>query len=540
MSNPLIEVDVTADLPSEPYPGLRPFEQDEWAIFFGREVMTDDVIDRLSKHHLIAVHGASGCGKSSLIRAGVFPSLSIEHARNGRRWRKAIIRPSGGPLRNLAMALAKVLACPPPKMEATENLNLISAWHDRLAFGRSVLDDIEAALEQTGGGSLCILVDQFEELFRWAKDVSREKAQLFIEILQGAAAPDGTAAQNVFLILTLRSDYLGECARFDGFAETVNRCQYLLPRMDNFALLRAIHEPGQLFGGTVEATVGDRLIGMARRGEDALPILQHTLMRAFRRARRRSGGTGRWTVTLEDFDNVWGREGALSQHAEKVLTALCKRDHHLKSATEWVFRSLIDQDSEGRGIRRPRRFGELVAVAGMDRIKVAQVVEAFSAPGCNFLVLQPPEPLTDDTEVDISHEALIRSWRRISDPKPDAKSGKPRGWMHREFQDGLIWRALAVQAQAFIRDQSACLDPGTTAQWWAWYEDIGKRRAWAARYCIRQNDTGARLKGSGHSKEDAEWADVEKLMAASYDRWQEEKAKLGFAQKAVKRIKFLA
>ena len=64
----------------------------------------------------------------------------------------------------------------------------------------------------------------------------------------------------MFVILTMRSDYLGECARFEGFAETVNTCQYLLPRLDDFALLRAVHEPATLYGGTIDPAVGDRLL----------------------------------------------------------------------------------------------------------------------------------------------------------------------------------------------------------------------------------------------------------------------------------------
>ena len=70
--------DITADLPAEPYPGLRPFNPDEWAIFFGREPMIDEVIRLLAGQHLVVVHGASGCGKSSLVRAGVLPWLALE------------------------------------------------------------------------------------------------------------------------------------------------------------------------------------------------------------------------------------------------------------------------------------------------------------------------------------------------------------------------------------------------------------------------------------------------------------------------------
>ena len=80
-------------LPARPYPGLRPFEQHEWPIFFGRERMTDEIVDRLLGHRLLVVHGDSGCGKSSLVRAGVLPRLEQESARGGVRWRTCTTLP---------------------------------------------------------------------------------------------------------------------------------------------------------------------------------------------------------------------------------------------------------------------------------------------------------------------------------------------------------------------------------------------------------------------------------------------------------------
>ena len=88
-------------LPTRPYPGLRPFEADEWPIFFGREDMVDDVIDRLADRCLVLVHGSSGSGKSSLIRAGVLPRLQRMHQHNRLGWSTAAMRPAGGPLWNL-------------------------------------------------------------------------------------------------------------------------------------------------------------------------------------------------------------------------------------------------------------------------------------------------------------------------------------------------------------------------------------------------------------------------------------------------------
>jgi hypothetical protein len=493
--------EIGAELPPGPYPGLRPFEPSEWAIFFGRETMIDEVIVRLAKQHLVLVHGASGCGKSSLVRAGVLPWLGLDFARSDKAWVTAIARPSGGPLRNIAAALAKKLGCPPSSDGSP--VDATAAWHDRLALGSAALAEINRALESQDT-SLCLLIDQFEELFRYAKETGREEAQLLIEILEAASNPN-CPSPRVFIVLTMRSDYIGECARFDGFAETANSCQYLLPRLNDFALLRAVHEPATLYGGKIDPAVGDRLIFAARREEDALPVLQHALMRACSHACKRHGSREGWIVTLADLQAVEGEHGALSHHADEILAEITADDPMRLKAAESVFRSLAELDAEGRVVRRPCRVAELIAVAGGDSVRVTAVIDAFRAPGRNFLTINPLGLLKDDTEIDVSHEALIRRWRQLSDStrgaasstisSPDGRrvltaaqdDGKTVGWLWREFEDGQRWRALAVQARVFHADKTknATLNPATTEVYETWWPE--HTPAWAARYARDKN-----------------------------------------------------
>jgi uncharacterized protein YjbI with pentapeptide repeats len=463
-------------LPAQPYPGLRPFDPDEHRIFFGREEMVDAVIDGLSENNLVVVHGASGSGKSSLVRAGVLPWLAIQQS-GRRKWLTGIRRPAGGPLRNIAAVLAALLGAPPGFDDATDAARF---WHMRLALGPAVLSDIEAALSDQGA-SLCLLIDQFEELFRFAKEKSREEAELLTQLLRSLARQENPAP-HLFIILTMRSDYVGECARFEGFAETVNDCQYLLPRLDDFGILRAIHEPAMLYGGTVEPAVGDRLLFTARREEDALPILQHALMRACAYARKRHGSGEGWTVTLSDLEFIEGKQGALSQHADEVLTEFSAGDPIRLKAVESLFRRLTELDAEGRIIRHPCRFADLVAVAGGDRAAVAAAIQAFQASGRNFLTSSPPGLFEADTEIDVSHEALIRRWRLLSDATRDSVTNEPVGWIWREFEDGQRWRALAVQARMFRDDKSkgATLSPATTEAYEAWWPE--HTAAWAVRH----------------------------------------------------------
>jgi len=480
-------------LPPEPYPGLRWFEPNEWAIFFGREPMINEVITRLLDRQMVVVHGSSGCGKSSLIRAGVLPWLQMEHARANVGWKTAAMRPADRPLRNLARALTESLGPP----SGTDWEQATDDWHDRLTLG-----EWRGAIDQQLAGSqrLCLLIDQFEELFRYAREGGREEAQLFVELLCDSAE---SPLPGLSIVLAMRSDYIGQCARYERFAEAVDRCQYLLPRMDNLALLRAIHEPARLFGGAIDAKVADRLLFSARREEDSLPILQHTLMRACGRAQEPRGRGRDWTVVIEDLENVEGKHGALSTHAEEVLNKLTQDSKELISTTEWVFRSLADTDSEGRIVRRPCQIAKLVEIAGgkTKEAEVKRVIEAFRGRDCSFLMPPPGEELKPETMVDVGHEALLRQWKRISDPTRDPLTREPAGWLWRESEDGQKWRFLVVQAQAFSTNRHAKLNIATTAAYERWWS--AHNQTWAARYAGQQKDASR------------EYADVKKLWEAS-------------------------
>jgi len=511
-------------LPAQPYPGLRPFDPDEHRIFFGREEMIEKVIDGLATKNLVVVHGASGSGKSSLVRAGVLPWLAIQQ-RGRCDWLTGICRPAGGPLRNLASVLGELLG---PPSSSDRRADAMSSWHLHLALGPTVLREIEAALSGRGA-SLCLLIDQFEELFRYAKQTSHEEAELLTQLLCSLAG-EGNPAPHLFVIVTMRSDYLGECARFDGFAETVNDCQYLLPRLDDFGVLRAIHEPATLYGGTIDPGVGDRLLFTARQEEDSLPILQHTLMRASAHSRRRHGSSKGWTVTIADLQAVEGKNGALSKHADEVLAEIkAANPVHLKAA-EWLFRSLTELDAEGRVIRRPRGIAELISVAGDDHSGVIAVIETFRRPGCNFLMTSPSGTLTETTEVDVSHEALIRKWRQLSDPARDPVRNEPIGWVLREFEDGQRWRALAVQARVFRHDKSATLTPATTEAYESWWPEHSP--AWAARYARDRESAAEEYKGI----EDL-WRASKEVLQFQRTRFERERAS---AQRRFKRLRRIA
>src|SRR5262249_43590272 len=149
----------------------------EWSIFFGRERMTDEVIELLSRQRVVVVHGTSGSGKSSFIRAAILPRLERQHQRHQVPWQTCAIRPAGGRLWNLGAALAR-LAGRPGDIERTDAL--------RRAFDRPgvSLAKVVGELGSPTGDQVCILIDQFEEIFRYARESSHDEVDLLVELLR--------------------------------------------------------------------------------------------------------------------------------------------------------------------------------------------------------------------------------------------------------------------------------------------------------------------------------------------------------------------
>src|SRR5262245_55460124 len=200
--------------PTNPFPGLRPFEFHENHLFFGRDGQSEQLIAKLSASRFLAVVGTSGSGKSSLVRAGLLPALfGGLMGKTGSRWRVAIMRPGNDPIGNLARALDA-----PDVFGITDTTPSIvqhAMTEALLRRGSLGLVEVTHQANLSPGDNLLVLVDQFEELFRVEQDTAtqatdNEKAA-FVKLLLEAK---GQQEIPIFVVLTMRSDYLGDCAQF--------------------------------------------------------------------------------------------------------------------------------------------------------------------------------------------------------------------------------------------------------------------------------------------------------------------------------------
>jgi formylglycine-generating enzyme required for sulfatase activity len=345
----------------------------------------------------------------------------------------------------------------------------------------ATLSSVFGSLSKAPGQRLCILVDQFEELFRFEKETSREEAELFVDLLvrndrggtkEGDESRDGQPA-TVHIVVTMRSEFLGECARFRGLADAINRTQYLVPGMDRDSLIRAIRRPALIYGGEVTLELADKLITEAAGRDDELPLIQHGLMYLWNRSAARTKANEKIVLDSAPLEAAGGLANLLSSHADAVVDEAAP-DAERSDAVQRLFRALTDLNVEGRAIRRPQAFRELIAVTGAEPDKLRKIIDALRRDDVSFLTPYSQQPISDSTPIDISHEALIRCWNRLADPQD--------GWLKREFDDGLIWRSLLVQAKDFETNKRRILSPATTDDRWKWWRERHVNAAWAARY----------------------------------------------------------
>jgi hypothetical protein len=440
----------------QPFPGLRSFEPHESFLFFGRRVHTQELLRRLSMHRMLAVVGTSGSGKSSLVRAGLVPALQRGHlAGAGSRWRIAIMRPGSAPLDELTNALGAAGFFEAP-LHA----------HVRDTIGMTSLGLLEAVREcgLEPNESLLLVVDQFEELFRFRRERERQdggaEAALFVgELLEAVDQMEVP----IFVVLTMRSDFLGDCAQFAGLPEALNRSQYLVPRLTREQRQEAIEGPLRIAMAQMSPRLVQRLLNDAGDDPDQLPVLQHALMVTFRKWKQ---GGGRQEIDLSEYEAAGGMADALDHHAEEVFQKLSSAE---QECAQRIFRCLTTSEG-GRAVRRPARLERIMEVVGASgdprrEAMVRGIIERFAAPENSFVVVNSAEV------VDISHESLIRKWTRLQE------------WARKEAESAEWYQSLVRTARLNESNDVGLLrDPDLKHALRRSKQD-GWNEAWAAQYC---------------------------------------------------------
>jgi WD40 repeat protein len=328
---------------------------------------------------------------------------------------------------------------------------------------------------------ILVLIDQFEEAF--GNQVPGEDINQFVRLLvRFFERPH----PNVYLIVTMRTDFLDICTKFAGLASVINGTQFLTPILGLHELIEAIRRPSEDYGGEIEKPLLDRLLLDMRPGAgydpDNLALLQHALQWLWRRACARNGLTispspaseSKLTLKLDlpAYTEAGGLRGILNLHANEVLGRFKNQD---QMALEVVFKRLAERTSAGGYRRTPARISNLSNLAGsVDAVR--GIVNELCQEDIEFLEVRTLGE-GDDSLVDICHEALIRTWDRY------------RGWVDQEAEKLRLVRRVVNDAvdwqQRGRRDEDLLHGHVLNFLSKRWSE-LSPTKVWAERYAISQ------------------------------------------------------
>ena len=521
-------------VPTDPFPGLRPFEFKESNLFFGRDGQVEKLILKLGETRFLAVVGTSGSGKSSLVRAGLLPALVSGMMPNaGSKWRLAVMRPGNDPIGNLAHELGQreAFGSTDPEKQAIQ----IALNDASLRRGSRGLLEVarQNALPETE--NLLVVVDQFEELFRFIQEASRKtkeeteryenEAAAFVKLLLEARHQ---REANIYVGLTMRSDFLGDCAKFWELPEAINESQYLIPRLTRDQLCEVITGPVALGGGQITPRLLNQLLNDIVDDQYQLPVLQHLLMRVWNEAKEKrlkvAGDKPHREVHDGDaldlccYEAVGGMAEALSRHAEEAYLDLPDERHRQVAAR--TFKTLTEKGADNREIRRPATINQICAITRAAEAEVKLVVGMFREPGRSFLMPDASEPLEPDSLIDISHESLIRGWTEL------------KKWVDQEAESVHEYRRLCDAASLHLQGEGGLWRGPDLQRALKWRTENQPNKEWGERYYPGFETAIAFLEAS-EKERDKEIAEAERRRREEAKRAQlelEQAKKLADAQ----------
>lgn len=402
LAGPVLAVGDDSDAP---YAGLAAFQRGDADRFFGRDRLVDDVVARVQNRRMVAVFGASGCGKSSVLMAGLLPRWQPDRG----QCRAVVFTPGPHPLEECAVRLAALAGRSAAAMKAEfaadpGNLHLCV---------RQILAD-----EPTD--DFLLLVDQFEELFTVCADPAERAA--FVGALTIAAT---TPTSRTRVVLGIRADFYGRCGDYPDLVDGLRDGQVLVGAMTSDELRVAVTGPAEAVGCRVETALVSRLVADATGQPAALPLVSHALRETWR---RRQGAV----LTLAAYEATGGIHHALARTADTVYGELSIDQRRV---ARQLFLRLIAPGEGTEDTKRRVRRDEID-----ERPATLEVLEKLAA--ARLVAV-------DRDRIEIAHEALIRHWPRL------------RGWLdddrevlraHRQLiQATEVWEAHDQDRGSLLR-----------------------------------------------------------------------------------------
>jgi hypothetical protein len=449
-----------------PFPGLRPFTIDESHLFFGRESQVDEILVKLSENRFVTVMGYSGSGKSSLMYCGLVPVLYGGFMnKTGHHWHVIVSRPGRSPIENLSESIVEFLVV--QRKISIEDRDIHRAIITSLLRGSpDGLIEASKYLQTFKAENVFFLIDQFEEVFRYRDSdhtgKAHDEAQLYVNLMLTAVTQRSVP---IYMSLTMRSDFIGNCSVFPGLAQLINNSNYLVPQMTREQKRMAIEGPVAVAGGKITQRLIKNLLSDMGNDQDMLPILQHALMRTW----------DYWIenheqdepIDIRHYQAIGKITQALSLHANEAYDELTTR---AKEIAEVLFKNITEKNQDNKGLRRPGRLGLIAEIAEASEQEVIDVVDHFRKVGRSFLMPAANVKLHTDSILELSHESLMRIWNRLD------------GWVEEEFESAQMYKRLSEAAAMYQIGKTGLWRPPDLQLALNWQKKQKPTREWAQRY----------------------------------------------------------
>ncbi|RJQ72752.1 hypothetical protein D5S17_25905 [Pseudonocardiaceae bacterium YIM PH 21723] len=417
------EAEPPAPQAAAPYVGLAAFQQSDSELFFGREALVDAALRKLDSGRLLVLFGASGSGKSSLLRAGIIPAIESGALSDQlHKWRSIVFTPGRSPFRECAVRFAGALDTIPTSLYN----ELCADRHNLSLLARRILVDAPAETE------LLICIDQFEEVFTQCTDLAERTA--FIDALLTAVEhPDS----RIRVVLTVRADFYGSCTEHPGLLAALQEAQFAVGPLSTEELQRAITQPARRADCVVEGQLLATLVAEAAGRPGALPLVSHALLQTWH---RRSGNR----LTLAGYQACGGIHGALAQTAEDTFQQLTAAQQAL---AQQLFRRLVVLSQDAEDTKRTLDLAGL----GEDQLPVVHA-------------LAEQRLITvHSSTVELTHEALIRGWPRLRQWLDEDRAGQLArqsledaaiDWQRHDRDSHLLYRGARLDATRSLDELS--------------------------------------------------------------------------------------
>lgn len=424
--------DIAAPMLSNPYKGLRAFQEADSQDFFGREKLITRLVERLNEpdryNRFLALVGPSGSGKSSVIRAGLLPVLRAGALHNSADWFFVEMFPGLNPFEELETALLRIAVNAPDDM-----------FEQLTADDHGLFRMVNQLLPQDDQTELLLIIDQFEEVFtQFEDDALRD---LFLKSLGVAMS---SPRSRLRIIITLRADFYDRPLYFPEFAEMFRqRTEVILP-MSRDELQRSIMRPSEQIGITMEQGLIPAILRDVAEQPGTLPLLQYALTELFDRREGR-------TLTLKAYRDSGGVLGALARRADELYRHLTDRQ---KAAAKQLFLRMVTLGEGTEDTRRRVRQTELMTI--LDQDVLDPVISIF---GQFRLLTFDRDPGTRDSTIEVAHEALIQRWDLLQE------------WIDENRENLRTQRRLTNAASDWIstdRDSGFLASGSRLAQFEAW------------------------------------------------------------------------